>query len=67
MLVGEPAFVPAPGATAEDEGMVLVVLVEADGGSSLAVLDGQSLTEVARARLPWGVTVGFHGCFVPST
>lgn len=66
MLVGEPAFVPAPGASAEDEGVVLVVLVEADGGSSLAVLDGQSLAEVARARLPWGVTIGFHGTFVPS-
>ncbi|KAL4425949.1 hypothetical protein ABPG75_009965 [Micractinium tetrahymenae] len=65
-LVGEPAFVPAPGATAEDDGVVLTVLVQADGSAALSVLDGRTLTEVARAQLPgWQLTIGFHGCFIP--
>ncbi|KAI7842354.1 hypothetical protein COHA_003994 [Chlorella ohadii] len=66
VLVGEPIFVPAPDATAEDEGAVLAVVVEADGGSSLVCLDGATLQEQARARLPWQITIGFHGCFVPA-
>lgn len=52
---------------AEDEGVVMVVVVEADGSSSLAVLDGASLAEVARAKLPWNLTIGFHGAFIPAT
>ncbi|KAL4859791.1 Carotenoid cleavage dioxygenase 8 B [Chlorella vulgaris] len=50
-LVGEPVFVPAPEATAEDDGVVMVVLVQADGSSALVVLDGKSLEEVARCRV----------------
>lgn len=46
--------------------MVLVVLVQADGSSSLAVLDGATLGEVARVALPWRLSIGFHGCFVPA-
>ncbi|PSC71885.1 carotenoid oxygenase [Micractinium conductrix] len=66
-LVGEPAFVPAPGATSEDEGVVLAVLVQADGTTALAVLDGATLEEVAVAELPsLRLTVGFHGCFLPA-
>ena len=66
ILVGEPAFVPAPDATAEDEGVVLVVLIQADGTSALAVFDGQTLEEVARATVPFQLTVGFHGSFIPA-
>lgn len=65
-LVGEPAFVPAPDAAAEDDGVVLAVLVQADGSAALVVLDGQTLAEVACAQLPgWQLTIGFHGCFIP--
>ena len=51
---------------AEDEGAVLVVLVQADGNAALAVLDGATLVELARAVLPYALPCGFHGCFVPS-
>lgn len=64
VLVGEPAFVPAPNATSEDDGVLLIVLVQADGTAALSVLDGVSLKEVARAELPFKLTVGFHGCFI---
>lgn len=65
-LVGEPAFVPAPGAAAEDEGAVLSVLTQADGRAALLVLDGSSFDEVARAVLPYGLPNGFHGGFLPA-
>ena len=52
---------------AEDEGVVLAVLVQADGTTALAVLDGATLEEVAVAELPsLRLTVGFHGCFLPA-
>lgn len=63
-LVGEPAFVPAPNATAEDDGVVLCVLVQADGTSAMLVLDGRSLAEVARCTVPYQLTIGFHGTFL---
>jgi carotenoid cleavage dioxygenase-like enzyme len=55
-----------PGATAEDEGVVLCVLVQADGSSALVVLDGQSFEEVARCAVPYRLTIGFHGTFLPT-
>jgi carlactone synthase/all-trans-10'-apo-beta-carotenal 13,14-cleaving dioxygenase len=61
----EPLFVPRPGAVEEDDGVVLSVLMQADGKSALLVLDGESFSEIARAVLPYGLSNGFHGCFVP--
>ncbi len=61
----EPVFVPRPGATAEDSGVLLSTLTQADGRTALLVLDAASLQEVARAVMPYGVPNGFHGCFVP--
>ncbi len=43
---------------------MMVVLVQADGTSALVVLDGSSLQELARATLPFTLTVGFHGTFM---
>jgi beta,beta-carotene 9',10'-dioxygenase len=61
---GEPVFVPAPGGTAEDEGVVLsAVLDSAASTSFLLVLDGSSFTEIARAHVPQVVPFGFHGSF----
>jgi carotenoid cleavage dioxygenase-like enzyme len=68
---GEPVFVPAPaGPTprAEDEGVVLsVVLDTAAGRSFLLVLDAATFTEVARASAPHAIPFGFHGVFERST
>jgi carotenoid cleavage dioxygenase-like enzyme len=62
---GEPVFVPAPGASGEDEGVLLsVVFDSANGSSFLLVLDAATLGELARAVVPHGIPYGFHGQYV---
>ena len=61
---GEPVFVAPPQAKAEDEGVVLSVVLEANRGNSfLLILDAQSFAEVARAEVPQHIPFGFHGQF----
>jgi beta,beta-carotene 9',10'-dioxygenase len=61
---GEPVFVPALGATEEDEGVLLSVVFDSRKGSSfLLVLDAASLDELARAEAPHHIPFGFHGQF----
>ena len=50
---GEPVFVPSPSAGAEDDGVLLSVVLELDKDRSfLLVLDAASLNELARAAAP---------------
>jgi len=80
---GEPVFVAAPGgagtksgaegggngsvATAEDEGVLLSVVLDSEKASSfLLVLDASDLTELARAEAPHHIPFGFHGQFAPA-
>jgi beta,beta-carotene 9',10'-dioxygenase len=61
---GEPVFVAAPGAQAEDEGVLLSVVFDSSSGRSfMLVLDAADLAEVARAEAPHGIPYGFHGQF----
>lgn len=61
---GEPVFVAAPDAAAEDDGVLLSVVLDAASSTSfLVVLDAGSLTELARAHVPHAVPFGFHGQF----
>lgn len=61
---GEPVFVPWPGGTAEDDGVILSVVLDGRSGSSfLLVLDAASLTELGRAVAPHHIPFGFHGMF----
>lgn len=61
---GEPVFVPAPDGRAEDDGVVLsVVLDSAAGRSFLLVLDADSFEELGRAEAPHQIPFGFHGQF----
>ncbi|MDY7229525.1 carotenoid oxygenase family protein [Hyalangium rubrum] len=63
----EPIFVAAPGATREDEGVILsVVLDTARARSFLLVLDAASFRELGRAHLPHHIPLEFHGTFVPA-
>jgi beta,beta-carotene 9',10'-dioxygenase len=63
---GEPVFVARPGATAEDDGLLLsVVLDTAARRSFLLVLDAGSLDEVARSAAPHHIPFGFHGNHFP--
>jgi carotenoid cleavage dioxygenase-like enzyme len=61
---GEPVFVPRPDTTGEDDGVILSVVLDArDDTSLLLVLDAESFTEIARARVPHAIPFGFHGRF----
>jgi beta,beta-carotene 9',10'-dioxygenase len=61
---GEPLFVERPGASAEDDGAILsVVLDAATERSFLLVLDAGTFEEVARAEAPHHIPFGFHGQF----
>jgi len=61
---GEPVFVPSPSATAEDDGVLLSVVLDiAKGRSFLLVLDAASLKELARAATPHAIPFHFHGNF----
>lgn len=59
---GEPVFVREPDAGAEDGGVVLSVVLDANAGRSfLLVLDARSFEELARAEAPHHIPFGFHG------
>jgi carotenoid cleavage dioxygenase-like enzyme len=59
---GEPVFVREPGTDAEDAGVVLSVVLDANAGRSfLLVLDAGSFEEIARADAPHHIPFGFHG------
>ncbi|MCX7902570.1 MAG: carotenoid oxygenase family protein, partial [Burkholderiaceae bacterium] len=63
----EPLYVPAPGATAEDDGVLLVhTLADADAGSIVRVLDAATLDQHAAVELPVVVPFGFHGAWAGS-
>jgi carotenoid cleavage dioxygenase len=64
---GEPVFVPAQGATSEDDGYLLSLVYDmADDRSELVIVDASSMsdTPVARVHLPTRVPAGFHGSWI---
>jgi beta,beta-carotene 9',10'-dioxygenase len=59
---GEPVFVRRPDGSAEDDGAILSVVLDASAGRSfLLVLDAGSFEELARAEAPHHIPFGFHG------
>lgn len=58
---GEGVFVAAPGAKAEDDGVLLSVVLDTRQTSFLLVLDASSFEEIARASVPHVIPFGFHG------
>ena len=61
---GEPVFVAAPDAEAEDDGMILSVVLDTDAKRSfLLVLDASDFTELGRATVEHHIPLGFHGNF----
>ncbi|GFR79009.1 beta,beta-carotene 9',10'-oxygenase-like [Elysia marginata] len=68
---GEPVFIPRPGATEEDDGVILATLVAEsnDVQSALVILDAETFKEVARASVPQDVKMSFtfHGTFTNRT
>ncbi|KAE8712501.1 Carotenoid cleavage dioxygenase 8 [Hibiscus syriacus] len=61
----EPFFVARPGATEEDDGVVISLISERNGSGYALLLDGSTFEEIARAKLPYGLPYGLHGCWVP--
>ena len=64
MLPGEPLFVPRPGGAEEDDGVLLSMGTDPDGGSSLYVLAAQDMRLLAQCRSPVPLPAGFHGCWL---
>jgi carotenoid cleavage dioxygenase-like enzyme len=61
---GEPIFVGKPGRAAQDDGVILSVVLDARAGASfLLVLDAHSFDELARAEIPHAVLFGYHGAY----
>ncbi|KAG8375591.1 hypothetical protein BUALT_Bualt10G0116400 [Buddleja alternifolia] len=66
-IPSEPFFVPRPGATEEDDGVVISMISDKMGEGYALLLDGSTFEEIARAKFPYGLPYGLHGCWVPNT
>ncbi|MGW7104296.1 carotenoid oxygenase family protein [Streptomyces sp. NPDC054838] len=67
-LPSEAVFVPAAGATREDDGYLLTVISDLKQDTSrLLVLDASGLDRIAAVHLPRRVTAGIHGSWIPDT
>lgn len=65
---GEPIFVPRPGGTEEDDGVVLTVVLDSTLlRSKLMILDAKTMKEIGRADMKTVFPLGFHGVFTNST
>jgi beta,beta-carotene 9',10'-dioxygenase len=65
---GEPVFVATPEAAAEDDGVILSVVLDAKKAASfLLILDAASFREVARAEVSHHIPFGFHGNYFAET
>ncbi|KAK2661252.1 hypothetical protein Ddye_007785 [Dipteronia dyeriana] len=62
----EPFFVARPGAKEEDDGVVISMISEKNGDGYALLLDGSTFEEIARAKFPYGLPYGLHGCWVPT-
>lgn len=61
-------FVPAAGATREDDGYLLTVVSDLkQDASQLLVLDASGLDRIATVHLPRRGTGGIHGSWIPDT
>ncbi|KAK9058866.1 hypothetical protein SSX86_023710 [Deinandra increscens subsp. villosa] len=61
----EPFFVARPGATEEDDGVVISMVSDKNGEGYALILDASTFKEIARAKFPYGLPYGLHGCWVP--
>jgi len=63
---GEPMFIPRPGAEKEDDGVVLVTVLDGDTKQSyLLMLDGETFEPIAKAILPERIPMSIHGYWSP--
>jgi carotenoid cleavage dioxygenase-like enzyme len=63
----EPLYVPRPGSSAEDDGVLLVpTLADGDSATVIAVLDARTMSCLAELCPPQTVPFGFHAAFRPA-
>lgn len=63
---GELNAIAKPGATSEDDVVLLTVVLGGDYGTSyLLVLDGKDLSPIAEAKARYPLPFGSHGCWQP--
>lgn len=63
-IVGEPIFVPDPQGQDEDDGCLLVVVLDVGRKhSNMCVIDAKSMCMIADAAVPDIVPLGFHGMY----
>jgi carotenoid cleavage dioxygenase-like enzyme len=63
----EPLFVPRPGGTADDDGVLLVpTLADGDEASVIGVIDARSMACLAQLHAPQVIPFGFHAAFKPT-
>ena len=66
---GEAVFIPRPGGTDEDDGVVVSLVLESDESKPhyLLVVDAKNMKEIARAKFPrtCEIPTTIHGIFVP--
>jgi carlactone synthase / all-trans-10'-apo-beta-carotenal 13,14-cleaving dioxygenase len=66
-IPGEPVFIPRPGSTNEDDGLIMfAVNLEESSSSEIFLLDAETLELQARIASPENLPYGFHGHFYPS-
>lgn len=46
-------------------GVVISMISEKNGEGYALLLDGSTFEEIARAKFPYGLPYGLHGCWVP--
>ena len=62
---GEPIFVPDPQGEAEDDGVLLSVVLDGIKGTSyLLILDARTLEEIGKANMEIAFPFGFHGSHI---
>ena len=66
-VLGEFVFEPSSATAAEDDGVLMgYVYDRATDRSELAIVDAQTMGQVAGVKLPHRVPLGFHGNWIPS-
>lgn len=64
---GEPVFVARPGATDEDDGIILSLVLDGSAQKSyLMCLDAKTMTEMGRAEADFPIPMGLHGVHAPA-
>ncbi|CAL1598045.1 unnamed protein product [Knipowitschia caucasica] len=65
----EPVFVASPGATEEDNGVILSSVISPDPAlvPFMLVLDARTMKELGRAEIPASVHMDLHGLYIPAS